>query len=180
MPSPDSGPPSLTAKLVGAMGLVGAGLRTIAGKGAKARSAPVQAGEADGAANGAAALADACVSLDGETRALRTLLERLEDEAVHGKPILAVESDTAVVDLDGAPLLADDGSRSVDERRADLEAALRSQPCVDWEQSSPELVSIIEALSDIPGSLAADPVEPDDLKQIRGIGKVLEGFLNDQ
>ncbi|QDV05106.1 NADH dehydrogenase subunit E [Planctomycetes bacterium Poly30] len=124
--------------------------------------------------------------LDEETHQLDLLLEKLEVEpgasgSSGGEASYSLGDDTTIVDLEGVATLADEMAPSLEQRRAHLEAALQQKsPRADWEQDSPELVSLIEALDDIAVPASACPVDPDDLKRIRGIGKVLEGVLNEK
>lgn len=132
------------------------------------------------------ALRVACEELDEETRQLAVLLEKLEaefdeDGPSDGQSLEAPVDDTTVVDLEGVASIAEEVALSIEQRRAQLQAALEEESgSADWEQDSPEVVSLIEALQDIPAPASAGAIEPDDLKQIRGIGKVFEGVLNEK
>ena len=127
-----------------------------------------------------------CEELDRETHQLILLLGRLEADVDSSEssddPLqVATVDDTTVVDLEGVESSADDVVRLNDQRMADLQAALSTEAkCPDWEQESPAMVSIIEDLDDICEPDLPGPIEPDDLKKIRGIGKVLEGVLNEK
>lgn len=130
---------------------------------------------------------NACVEeLDFELGELGKLAERLETAVVTSAPVDEQEpflagDDTVLVDLEGVASIADEIVRNNDQRRAELEQALMSEgDCPDWEQESREQVSLIEDLADIHEPAPDLPVAPDDLKRIRGIGKVFEGILNEK
>ena len=134
--------------------------------------------------------------LEQEFGQLEQLFQRLEVEAGEhvssSSPSRPAPFDEAfVVEM----LSPDDAAASAPQpairRIADLQAALRNQAeSPDWAQESPDAVSLIEDLADLHGPAFAetvdpDPVEPaaielDDLKKIRGIGKVFEGVLNER
>ena len=119
-----------------------------------------------------------CEELNQEIGLLRPLLESFETQ-IH--PWFDEVDDTTVIDLECIVSIAEEMAQSENERRANLQAALENNTqCPDWEQESPEMVSIIEGLSDLCEPTVAGPVGPDDLKAIRGIGKVLEGVLNER
>jgi predicted flap endonuclease-1-like 5' DNA nuclease len=122
--------------------------------------------------------------LDHGIRELGRLLVELESNAGTSEPTKASErflagDDTVLVDLEGIRSIADEVVLSNDQRRAELHKALAGEgEYQDWAQDTPELVSIIEDLADTFEPVPDLPIEPDDLKRIRGIGKVLEGVLN--
>lgn len=122
--------------------------------------------------------------LDYGIRELGRLLVGLESCAGASEPTEASEpflagDDTVLVDLEGIRSMADEIVLSNDQRRAELHKALKNEgEYQDWAQDTPELVSIIEDLADTFEPVPDLPIEPDDLKRIRGIGKVLEGVLN--
>ena len=51
---------------------------------------------------------------------------------------------------------------------------------LERDEESREVISIVEDLAEFAEPASMDPMEADDLKRIHGIGKVLEGMLNDK